>query len=331
MLSFIADFISLSSTTLFPLFAAYKALKTPTPATLAPWLTFYATLSVINLLENTVAYPLTYLPLYSWVRMFGYLYLLMPAPQGATKVYTTYIEPYLINYETEIEDFISNSHEHLKTMGLQYFKQAINWFRVHVLNEQPRPATPPGPSAQTYAQSLLSRFYSTATTGATVPGSGPAGNDFYSSVLGALQTATGGLNVNAVSRAAHMGSSGALVPPELATPADRLNYIRQARLGLSALMQAYDREETDLAEEKSTGLSKSRSETEFDKIERSEASPDRSGKPPNVQRQSSGWMPWNWNKEDQAAAAKKDKFEEEPAHDVPAEAKSSGLDRGFGN
>jgi receptor expression-enhancing protein 1/2/3/4 len=313
------------------LFAAYKSLrKNPTPEALAPWLTFYATLSVVNFLESTVLYPLSYVPGYAWLRLFGHVYLLMPAPQGATKVYTAYVEPLLFQYESEIEDFISDAHEKLKALGLQYFKQAIDWVRVNMLNQQPRPATPPGTAgAQGYAQSLLSRFYSTSATGAAPAYTAPVGNEFYSSVFGAVQAAAGGFGApRSTNRSVDLGSSGPLVPHELSTPAERLNYVRQARQGLAALMQAYDREETDLAHgHEGSNLSKSRSETEFDKIDREEASP---GRIPLQTRTSSGWMPWKWSGPptvDAAAAAKKD-MDEPPAYDIPAEAKSSGADVG---
>jgi receptor expression-enhancing protein 1/2/3/4 len=254
----------------------------------------------------------------------------MPAPQGATKVYTTYVEPYLYQYESEIEDFISNTHEQLKAMGLGIFKQAIDWVRVNVLNQQPRPATPPSAAGyQTYAQSLLSRFYSTSATGAAPTSTAPVGNEFYNSVFSAVQSAAGGFGASrSTNRSMDLGSSGPLVPPELHTPADRLNYVRNARQGLAALMQAYDREETDLAHGEGSNLSKSRSETEFDKIDREEASPPRI---PLQTRTSSGWMPWQWGggaHVDAVGASKKD-LDEPPAYDGPTEAKSSGTDAGF--
>jgi hypothetical protein len=123
-----------------------------------------------------------------------------------------------------------------------------------------------------------------------------------------------------------------LIPRELSSTEDRLSYIRQAREGLQVLLKAFDREEGDLAEEsKEYGdrLAKSRSEGDFDKIERSEASPDRSaGKPRGPERTvSGGWMPWNWSSKeaDRVGAEKKD---EGPVEDVPAVAKSSGVDLG---
>jgi len=120
-------------------------------------------------------------------------------------------------------------------------------------------------------------------------------------------------------------ASGNLIPSSLNSAEDRLSYIRQAREGLGALLRAYEREETDIAAGKSGDtLSKSRSETDFDKIERSEVSPDGS-KLGAKRTQSGGWIPWAWGAkgEDQAAAAKKD---DGPEHeDTSPEAKSTGI------
>jgi receptor expression-enhancing protein 1/2/3/4 len=307
-------------------FAAYKALKSPTPATLAPWLTFYTTLSILHLLESTVLYPLSYLPLYSLVRLAVHLYLLFPDPNGATLVYNTYIYPFIADHELQIEDFISDTHDRVKAAGYQYFHQIQDWIRVQLLGQEPRPAPPQQSPYQSYAQQLLSRFYSTSSTGtAGVP---HTQNDLYSAVFSALQGATASRAVSTEATAAldNLSGSGHLIPPALSNPEDRLSYIRRAREGLGALMQAFDREEGDIAAAERAGepLSKSRSEADFDRIERDEVSPDRSKS--SAQRTPSGsWMPWNWSAKgpDAAGVAKKD---EGPAtDDVLAEGRSTGL------
>jgi len=249
----------------------------------------------------------------------------MPAPQGATHVYNTYIFPFIAEYESEIEDFISTAHERAKSAGLQYIKQAVEWVKVNLLGHESRPPTPPTTTYQSYAQQLLSRFYSTSSTGSS--DAAPASNDIYSSIFSAIQAATSGRPgiLNRSAAADDLSASGNLIPSTLSTAEDRLSYIRQAREGLGALLQAYEREETDIAAGKpSDTLSKSRSELDFDKIERSEASPDKT-KPGAKRTQSGSWVPWAWGAkgEDEAGKAKKD---DGPEHeDTTQEAKSTSI------
>jgi len=100
-------------------------------------------------------------------------------------------------------------------------------------------------------------------------------------------------------------------------------------------MQAFAREEGDIARQGTASLgsglsmNKSRSETDFDKIDRSEASHD-AGQggvaPPAARRMNSsgGWMPWNWGGKGQYDGS--EKKDEGPVEDVPAQGKSSGVD-----
>jgi receptor expression-enhancing protein 1/2/3/4 len=309
--STIADLLTLLATTLFPLFASYKALKSPSPITLAPWLTFYATITTVYLLESTILYPLSYVPFYSWFRLFFHLYLLLPAPEGAARLYNDYLEPLITHHEADIENFIVQTHSQLKSSGLQYVKMAIEWFRVNVLNQEPAPPPPPASTSGTYMQSLLSRFYGAP---ATTPA--PTSDMFGSAVSSVMQWAgTGGL-----------GKHKVVIPPQYnQTPADRLAYLRKNIDNLGILMQAFSREESKIVSE-DTVLSKSRSEPEFDRIERDEIGPDHEAK--KAASGGGSWIsPWLWRSApDSAAMSKKIDPEEDVHHDSPHSGKSSGIE-----
>jgi receptor expression-enhancing protein 1/2/3/4 len=326
---------SLLLTVPFPLFATYKALKSPTIDSLAPLLTFYAVLSVLHLLESTVLLPFTYLPLYSWARLAVHVYLCLPPPQGAVAVYNTYVHPFLATHEADIEEGVARLHDRAKVAGIMYARQAADWFRVHILGADPLPPPPP-PAAPpsyygSYAQQLLARFYSTSSTGA-VPGRAPAAapqaaaqSDLYSTLLSTLRlSSTGGLAGQSVAQG--------LIPRDVSSPADRLHYVRQAQDGLRALTAAFAKEEGGLlggADETDGGaLTKNRSEADFDRIERDEASPDRSKAP--LRSSSGGWMPWAWSAGQAAPEGGRDegKKDEGPVEDVPAVGISSGVDLG---
>jgi receptor expression-enhancing protein 1/2/3/4 len=110
-----------------------------------------------------------------------------------------------------------------------------------------------------------------------------------------------------------------LVPDSIRNNEDRFAYVTSQRQRLETLLQAFDREQENIRTQQTGGsryhegnrssgnlsgsLSRNRSEAEFDRIERDELSsgserpPYPTTPPPLGRRTSSGWMPWNWQKE----------------------------------
>ena len=226
------------------------------------------------------------IPFYSYIRLFFLLYLILPQTQGARIIYEEKIHPFLEDNEANIDGFIASTHERLKAAGMTYVRQALEYVKTNVLGlpptEQP-PAYEPA-SAQGYTQSLLARF-SVPTTRWT----GSTGSEFYSFVA------------NAVSAAASAGTAGArgsadrsiphetLIPPNLRNSADKMNYIDAQRERLNIVLSALDREAHEVQRSDAvrpqddgvpdatqrplsglsgwSGLSKSRSETDFETVE----------------------------------------------------------------
>ena len=126
-------------------------------------------------------------PFYSWIRLFFLCYLVLPQTQCARLLYVQYVDPFLEQHEREIEEFIANSHERAKALGLQYFYQLIDLIREKVLGLPPQTggASPPPPSgAGAYAQSLLSRFNMPAAGAGAGGGSGGAPSPEINAILG---------------------------------------------------------------------------------------------------------------------------------------------------
>ncbi|QDS75457.1 hypothetical protein FKW77_004161 [Venturia effusa] len=331
MFSLIADLLTIVTTVFFPVFASYKALRTSDPAQLTPWLMYWVVLSIVNLFENTFSFILTWIPFYSWIRFGGHIYLVLPGKQGATQIYQTYVHPFLSEYEQDIDVFISNAHERAKVMGLQYMKQLIEWAKVNVLGMQPRPPTPPPSRAgQTYAQQLFSRFnLPSANQGLAAPA-----GDFYGLIASALQytTSSGGTREM---QAEDLSASGTLIPNHFESNEDRMKYVSAQRERLRVLLSAFDREAVNLAaappsnldgpstprgKSGDTGydLTKSRSEADFDRIEKEEAPAS-----PSAQ---SGWMPWNWQKGQQSQAKGQQPEQQQQQQDEQSSGRSTGLE-----
>jgi len=293
MFDFIADSLNTTITILFPVFASYKALHTSDPALLSPWLMYFVTLTLAHLLESTFSFILEWVPFYAWFRLFLHLYLVLPGSQGASFLYREHIDPFLREHERSIDDFITSAHDRAKSAGLSYLKQAIEWAKVNVLGMAPHAPSPPPSRHASYAQTLMSRF--------NMP-SARADTDFYGLVTQALSGATGSFGTREA-QAEELSASGTLIPPGL-NDDERLSYLATNRNRLMVLLQAFDREQGNLMEEREgdrgyAPLAKSRSEAEFDRIEREEVVRDSSGsRPPSgyrtVSGQQGGWMPWNW-------------------------------------
>jgi receptor expression-enhancing protein 1/2/3/4 len=287
------------TTVLFPIFASYKALRTSDPAQLTPWLMYWVILSLALLAESTFSFILTWVPMYAWIRLGVHIYLVLPGKQGATQLYQTHVHPFLAEHESDIDKWISNAHESAKSAGLNYLKRFIEWFKVTALGMEPRPRTPPVSRQGSYAQQLLSRFnLPTARDGLAAPA-----GDFVGLLASALQMTTSSGASREV-QAEDLSASGTLIPADIHSNEERMNYVSTQRERLRVLLQAFDNEAfnlasapADMAREKSSdNLSKSRSEADFDKIEKEEI--HGAGKPAQA-----GWMPWNWTPAKAASVA----------------------------
>jgi len=255
---------------------------------------YWVILSIALLAESTFSFVLAWVPFYAWFRLFGHVYLVMPGKQGATQLYQTYLHPFLAEHESDIDTFITSAHDRAKAAGLEYMKRAVEWIKVNVMGMQPRPQTPPASRQGSYAQQLMSRFnLPSARDGLAAPA-----GDFYGLLASALQMTTS-TGASRDVQAEDLSASGTLIPAGIATNEDRMTYVSTQRERLRVLLQAFDKEAfnlagagSDMVREKSTdALSKSRSEADFDKIEKEEVHSDsKAGK-----ATPSGWIPWKWS------------------------------------
>jgi len=272
-------------------------------------------LSSFTVVENTFDFILSWVPFYAWIRFFAHLYLILPGSQGATFLYQQYMEPFLYHHEREIDDFISESHDRAKSAGLRYVEMGIEWVKVNAMGFAPHAPEPDRPAGQTYAQSLMSRFQMPAARGS---------NDLYGLVNQALSGASALYGAGAGTKDAQATNLSRavpnLVPDNIRNNEDRLHYVSSQRERLESLLQAFDREQDNIRTQQSGGnryyeqgssrasssshLPRNRSDADFDRIDRDEIGSERPPypltPPPLGRRTSSGWMPWNWQKAQQA-------------------------------
>ncbi|KAK4452682.1 receptor expression-enhancing protein 2 [Podospora aff. communis PSN243] len=331
MFDIFAKILSSIASFLFPLFASYKALKTSDPAQLTPWLMYWVVLACALLVESWTEWFLVWIPFYAYIRLLFLLYLVLPQTQGARIIYQTYVHPWLEENEGAIEDFIASSHERLRAAGIAYIKHAIEYLKTNVLGLPPTPesasaAAAPGPqNAQSYTQSLLSRFnLPAARWPANAGAAGATGADFYNFLASAVNAAAGAAGSAGGSRdAADVSSSTAtLVPDSIRGAAARMSYLQSQRERLNTVLSALDREASQLQGEEPrgvdtaeglssrslsagsglSGLAKSRSEADFEKLEAESGEDEmddgtgvrRRGATPSASGSGGSWMPWGW-------------------------------------
>ncbi|KAJ4150366.1 hypothetical protein LMH87_011118 [Akanthomyces muscarius] len=307
---------------LFPIFASYKALNSSDPAQLTPWLMYWVVFSVCTLVESWVSFIVTWIPFYGYFRLLFLLYLILPQTQGARVLYEQYVHPFLQDNEAQIDEFIAGSHERLKSTGLSYLRQAINYVREKFLGMPP--AEPPAPipenvGAQGYTQALLSRFSIPSTK--WVPSGAQSGGDLYSLLSSAVAAASGAGTVRSATGSSDMTASGNLIPDHLRDSGEKMSFISTQKERLNYLLAALDREAQQLqseppkqaapgtfdgnADSASTprspsglsmlsALSKSRSEADFEKIEADSGTEDELTMRRRNVSGGGSWMPWAW-------------------------------------
>ncbi|KAI1211427.1 TB2/DP1, HVA22 family-domain-containing protein [Annulohypoxylon truncatum] len=297
MFDIIPKLLSSVASFLFPLFASYKALKTSDPAQLTPWLMYWSVLSCALLVESWTEFILWWVPFYAYMRLGFLLYLVLPQTQGARVLYEAYLHPYLEENETVIEDFIASAHDRLKAAGMAYLKRAIELLRTQVLGMPPREEeqedTRATAAPQGYTQALLARF-SVPAAQWVANNSDTSNNNFYNMLAGAVGAAASSFAPPSGNQEA---STATLIPENISGAEDKINFIAAQREKLAFMMGALDKEAKQLEERKAaeqarkdlrpgstsldgqegsrppsghsvwSGLSKSRSEVDFEKID----------------------------------------------------------------
>lgn len=233
------------------------------------------------------------------------LYLVLPQTQGAKVIYLNYLEPYIVHHENQIDDFITQVHSQLNSIGFGYMNVLIEFVREKILRQQ-SPQPPPQQTGAgnyaSYANDFLSRF--------VMPQARPSADQPVGGIYGALS----GFASTALAGGAAGGRTRGLpeqeaagIPDSLVSeangkdPAQRTKFIADQRERLTNLLRQLEGEQQniDLAYG-SGGMSKSRSTASFVDVGQDDFQP-----PPPVtgtgggSRQTSGG---NWGQAAQAAA-----------------------------
>lgn len=186
-----------------------------------------------------------------------------------------------------------------------------------------------GANTGSYAQNLLSRFNLPSARQGLISPTATAAGDFYGLLGATLGHIGGGGGVSREAQVEEMSRSGALVPPGLTSTKEKMTFLATKREHLQVLLTAVEKQVDELSQDEmierdvdsrlraagaatpasfDEGLRKSKSEAEFEAIEREEwgserAAMERGGgqksgntgsSPSHPSSTSAGgsWIPW---------------------------------------
>ncbi|KAI5289982.1 hypothetical protein KEM54_002746 [Ascosphaera aggregata] len=269
MFGIIADLISSVLTILFPIYASYKALRTYNPNIIVPWLMYWVVIAIFTLVESWTYWIISWTPFYSWIRLGFLSYLVLPQTQGAKVIYQVYLDPWLYQHESQIEEAIVKGHEYARKMGAQYMEQAIDFVRQKLgfppidrvqqqqqqqRQQQQQPPHQQGSSAAALASALLAKFN---MPGAASTGAGGAGNQWYgqsasesgstSELFSQFVTGLSGLASRVSSAASNSPQNVMPSHMQNASPEEQSKYLREQKENLANLLKAYDTAQHNLS------------------------------------------------------------------------------------
>ncbi|KAJ6627092.1 TB2/DP1, HVA22 family-domain-containing protein, partial [Mycena sp. CBHHK59/15] len=185
VLSFLSHILSAWFAFLLPCYGTFKALshRPVSEPELDRWSQYWAVIGVIVAFEYLGEFLISWLPFYWEMKTLFLLFLALPQTQGSTYIYTTYLQPFFIKNEVELDAGILSIQR--KTLFFVQAQLASLWQIVWgILNKNAAAGQPPAnttgqaPAAgggltmesamglfRTYGPSLMSALQPAATSG----------------------------------------------------------------------------------------------------------------------------------------------------------------------
>lgn len=103
----VARFLTHFLAYLYPAYESFKAVRDVNPDLHAKWLTYWIANSYFVFFEILGDVILSNLPLYYELKIALLIWLVTPRFNGADKIYKQVIHPYLVRYETDIDESLN--------------------------------------------------------------------------------------------------------------------------------------------------------------------------------------------------------------------------------
>ncbi|KAI9513068.1 TB2/DP1, HVA22 family-domain-containing protein [Russula earlei] len=100
-------------TFLLPSYKTFKALKKSTSheREIEKWASYWVVIAIIAAFEHTAEWLLCWFSFYWELKTLALLFLSLPQFEGSTYVYKTYVEPYLVQNEPDIDAGIASARD----------------------------------------------------------------------------------------------------------------------------------------------------------------------------------------------------------------------------
>ncbi|KAL3646468.1 HVA22-like protein c [Castilleja foliolosa] len=124
----------------FPLYCSIKAIETKSLADDQQWLTYWVLYSLITLFELTFSKVLEWFPIWSYVKLVGVCWLVLPYFNGAAYVYQHFIRPFYRNPQVKLwyipgqkgifgkpddDDILTAAEKYVQQNGPEAFERII--------------------------------------------------------------------------------------------------------------------------------------------------------------------------------------------------------------
>lgn len=119
--------------TLYPIYLSYKAIKNNDLQSLEILLMFWIVMGAIHALESTFGWFLHWIPFFYQFKSLFILWITLPQIQGSTYVYVTYVHPFLLEHEVEIDTWLVDMKQRCRQAGTTYFYQFVDRLKALLL------------------------------------------------------------------------------------------------------------------------------------------------------------------------------------------------------
>ncbi|KAF9579129.1 receptor accessory protein 4 [Lunasporangiospora selenospora] len=106
-------------------YASFKAVNSGDSRRLMAWLMYWVVMGLFTAAEFVLDMFIFWLPFYYEIKMLVVLWMMLPQTQGSIFLYESFVEPYLLKHEDEIDQALKDAQKQAMAAGMKYVKQAF--------------------------------------------------------------------------------------------------------------------------------------------------------------------------------------------------------------
>ncbi|KAI8924468.1 TB2/DP1, HVA22 family-domain-containing protein [Entophlyctis helioformis] len=118
---------------LLPAYSTYKAVRADDDEQTLAWAKYWIVMGIYAAAESVADVLLFWTPLYYEVKLAFVLWLSLPYTQGASVIYSTYVEPLLIKKERDIDMGLARSRSVMKRASVEWSRKGVFMLQQAVL------------------------------------------------------------------------------------------------------------------------------------------------------------------------------------------------------